>query len=420
MKINLNDKWTIKKAKELYTYTSGISKGSQFFGTGYPYLTFTEIFHNYFVPDELTSLVQSNDRERENCSIKRGDVFLTRTSETDNELGMSCVALKDYPNATFNGFTKRLRPLTDEVVPEYAGFYFRSPIFRAAVTSMSSIITRASLNEKMLDKLPICYPSKPTQQKIASILSAYDNLIQNYKKQIEALQTGTCELYKEWFVRFRFPGWQNANFENGIPEGWKYLKLSEFGYEVESGNRPAGGIDDSLEDGIPSLGAESIDKLGYFDYSNVKLVPREFYDKMKRGHGKDNDILLYKDGAYIGKVTLFRNGFPFKEYAVNEHVFLLRSNNKDYQNYLYFTLNMSQYFTQMQNLNRNAAQPGLARGDLDRIKILVPNEKGIEKFNKLINPMIDNIFSYSKQITNLTQQRDLLLPRLMSGKLEVE
>ena len=259
-----------------------------------------------------------------------------------------------------------------------------------------------------------------TQEKIASILSAYDNLIQNYKKQIEALQTAASELYKEWFVRFRFPGWQNAKFENGVPEGWKYLKLSEFGYEVESGNRPAGGIDDSLEDGIPSLGAESIDKLGYFDYSNVKLVPREFYDKMKRGHGKDNDILLYKDGAYIGKVTLFRNGFPFKEYAVNEHVFLLRSNNKDYQNYLYFTLNMPQYFTQMQNLNRNAAQPGLARGDLDRIKILVPNEKVIEKFNKLINPMIDNIFSYSKQITNLTQQRDLLLPRLMSGKLEVE
>ena len=259
-----------------------------------------------------------------------------------------------------------------------------------------------------------------TQQKIASILSAYDNLIQNYKKQIEALQTAANELYKEWFVRFRFPGYQTKKFENGIPEGWKYLKLSEFGYEVESGNRPAGGIDDSLEDGIPSLGAESIDKLGYFDYSNVKLVPREFYDKMKRGHGKDNDILLYKDGAYIGKVTLFRNGFPFKEYAVNEHVFLLRSNNKDYQNYLYFTLNMPQYFTQMQNLNRNAAQPGLARGDLDRIKILVPNEKVIEKFNKLINPMIDNIFSYSKQITNLTQQRDLLLPRLMSGKLEVK
>ncbi|WP_273466515.1 restriction endonuclease subunit S [Treponema succinifaciens] len=300
--------------------------------------------------------------------------------------------------------------------PKYV-YYFLQTMHLEQYNAGAGVPT---LNQNHLHSLKVLIHKLPTQQKIASILSAYDNLIQNYKKQIEALQTAASELYKEWFVRFRFPGWQNAKFENGIPEGWKYLKLSEFGYEVESGNRPAGGIDDSLEDGIPSLGAESIDKLGYFDYSNVKLVPREFYDKMKRGHGKDNDILLYKDGAYIGKVTLFRNGFPFKEYAVNEHVFLLRSNNKDYQNYLYFTLNMSQYFTQMQNLNRNAAQPGLARGDLDRIKILVPNEKGIEKFNKLINPMIDNIFSYSKQITNLTQQRDLLLPRLMSGKLEVE
>lgn len=299
--------------------------------------------------------------------------------------------------------------------PKYV-YYFLQTMHLEQYNAGAGVPT---LNQNHLHSLKILIHELPTQQKIASILSVYDNLIQNYKKQIEALQTGTCELYKEWFVRFRFPGWQNAKFENGIPEGWKYLKLSEFGYEVESGNRPAGGIDDSLEDGIPSLGAESIDKLGYFDYSNVKLVPREFYDKMKRGHGKDNDILLYKDGAYIGKVTLFRNGFPFKEYAVNEHVFLLRSNNKDYQNYLYFTLNMPQYFTQMQNLNRNAAQPGLARGDLDRIKILVPNEKVIEKFNKLINPMIDNIFSYSKQITNLTQQRDLLLPRFMSGKLEV-
>lgn len=342
--------------------------------------------------------------------IKDGNSYLKRIFKINTDIDaviLSSIAI--------------LRPNVKIIDPDFFKYLLRSDSIRNAMANYVSgaAIPRIVLKDFKKMKLEFISSMK-AQQKIASILSAYDNLIQNYKKQIEALQTAASELYKEWFVRFRFPGWQNANFENGIPEGWKYLKLSEFGYEVESGNRPAGGIDDSLEDGIPSLGAESIDKLGYFDYSNVRLVPREFYDKMKRGHGKDNDILLYKDGAYIGKVTLFRNGFPFKEYAVNEHVFLLRSNNKDYQNYLYFTLNMPQYFTQMQNLNRNAAQPGLARGDLDRIKILVPNEKVIEKFNKLINPMIDNIFSYSKQITNLTQQRDLLLPRLMSGKLEVD
>ena len=73
---------------------------------------------------------------------------------------------------------------------------------------------------------------------------------------------------------------------------------------------------------------------------------------MKRGLGKDKDILLYKDGAYIGKVTLFMDEFPFKEYSVNEHVFLMRSNNPIYQYYLYFTLSLPQYFNQMQNLNK--------------------------------------------------------------------
>ena len=387
MKINLNDKWTIKKAKELYTYTSGISKGSQFFGTGYPYLTFTEIFHNYFVPDELTSLVQSNDRERENCSIKRGDVFLTRTSETDNELGMSCVALKDYPNATFNGFTKRLRPLTDEVVPEYAGFYFRSPIFRAAVTSMSSIITRASLNEKMLDKLPICYPSKPTQQKIASILSAYDNLIQNYKKQIEALQTAASELYKEWFVRFRFPGWQNANFENGIPEGWKIERLTKL-VGIKYGKDHS-----KLDDGnIPVYGSGGIMRYcnkALYDKETV-LIPRK---------GSLNNI-MYANRALWTVDTMF--------YSI-----MLR---KNFAKYLYYVLSK----IDMESFNAGAALPSMTTEILSHFKIIVPDNKTLELFDNKIALIFTQIDNLQQQITNLTQQRDLLLPRLMSGKLEVK
>lgn len=404
MKINLNDKWTIKKAKELYTYTSGISKGSQFFGTGYPYLTFTEIFHNYFVPDELTSLVQSNDRERENCSIKRGDVFLTRTSETDNELGMSCVALKDYPNATFNGFTKRLRPLTDEVVPEYAGFYFRSPIFRAAVTSMSSIITRASLNEKMLDKLPICYPSKPTQQKIASILSAYDNLIQNYKKQIEALQTAASELYKEWFVRFRFPGWKNAKFENGIPEGWKVEKLFDvakiiYGYPFNSDEfcddstlNPVVRIRDILDNHTDTYTSESCDEKYWIN---------------------PNEMLIGMDGIF--HMTLWTGERALQ----NQRTVRVISKVRNLSNYyLYFSL-----YPQIKALEQMIVGTTVAHlGDkhLKKITILIPAEKILKMSYEKFEPMMNRIYSLQQQITNLTQQRDLLLPRLMSGKLEVK
>ena len=413
MKIKLNDKWTIKTAKELYTYTSGISKGSQFFGTGYPYLTFTEIFHNYFVPEVLTSLVQSNERERENCSIKRGDVFLTRTSETDDELGMSCVALKDYPNATFNGFTKRLRPLTDEVVPEYAGFYFRSPIFRAAVTSMSSIITRASLNEKMLDKLPICYPSKPIQQKIASILSAYDNLIQNYKKQIEALQTVASELYKEWFVRFRFPGWQNAKIENGIPEGWKVERIGAL-YDSTSGGTPSREHEEYFQNGTyPWI------KTGELKDSPILETEESITDEaIKHSSAKlfeKDSLIIAMYGATIGQL-----GINKMKATCNQACCVLRP-KKDKAFGIYYLFH---FFKENREfiigLGNGAAQQNLSQVLINKLKIVNPNKEILEIFEEKESMFFEKIYHLQQQITNLTQQRDLLLPRLMSGKLEVK
>ena len=107
------------KLSELYEVHNGLSKGGKFFGSGYPFLSFSTVFNNYFLPEELPDLVQSTEAEQVSYSILRGDVFVTRTSETSDELGMSCVALKDYPRATFNGFTKRMRPISDRVLPEY-------------------------------------------------------------------------------------------------------------------------------------------------------------------------------------------------------------------------------------------------------------------------------------------------------------
>lgn len=407
MKIDLNEKWTIKTAKELYTYTSGISKGSQFFGTGYPYLTFTEIFHNYFVPEVLTSLVQSNERERENCSIKRGDVFLTRTSETDDELGMSCVALKDYPNATFNGFTKRLRPLTDEVVPEYAGFYFRSPIFRAAVTSMSSIITRASLNEKMLDKLPICYPSKATQQKIASILSAYDNLIQNYKKQIQALQTAASELYKEWFVRFRFPGYQNAKFENGIPEGWKVARLKDIAKDVgKTITKNEINYEKDVYIPIDCIPNHNMALTEVSDIENAESSLQRF---------ESGDILFGAMRVYFHKVILA----PMQG-VTRKTCFVIHAKKDIFHNYLYSLLFSNTTINYANTISVGATMPYVRWNDFIRMQCLFPSEKILNDYNKIISPIFKTIMNSYKYLSNLTQQRDLLLPRLMSGKLEVK
>jgi type I restriction enzyme, S subunit len=140
---------------ELYEFASGLSKPAEEFGSGYPFVSFKDVFNNYFLPTTLTELVNSTSAERNSCSIRRGDVLLTRTSETVNELGMSCVVLRDVPDATFNGFTKRLRPKSDIICPEYAAYFFRSPIFRQQVFALSNMSTRASLNNEMLGRLTI-------------------------------------------------------------------------------------------------------------------------------------------------------------------------------------------------------------------------------------------------------------------------
>lgn len=257
------------------------------------------------------------------------------------------------------------------------------------------------------------------QNSIVAILSAYDSQIENNQKRIKLLEQMADNLYKEWFVRFRFPGFENAEFEGGVPKGWKLERLEDFGIVLETGSRPKGGIDSSVEAGVPSLGAEAINGLAEFDYNSLKLVPQDYYDKMKRGKSKGNHILVYKDGAYIGKVTIFRNCFPFKEYSINEHVFFLNTKDSDYQNYLYFTLNQKAFFSLMQNLNRNAAQPGLSQQDMNGIKVFKPTKDVVNTFNHYVEPIFNEVFSLAKEIRLLTHQRDLLLPRLMSGKLSI-
>jgi type I restriction enzyme S subunit len=165
----------------------------------------------------LKALVNSTEQEQAACSIQRGDVFLTRTSETQDELGMSCVALKDYGSATFNGFTKRLRPKSQsELVPEYAAYYFRGPNFRRAVTAMSSLSTRASLNNEMLSRLMIMLPPLEIQEHIGSVLKALDDKIEMNRRMNVVLEEMARALFQSWFVDFDPV---RAKLDSGQPRG---------------------------------------------------------------------------------------------------------------------------------------------------------------------------------------------------------
>jgi len=399
-------KWQKVKLGALYEVHNGLSKPRDSFGSGFPFLSYSTVFNNFFLPDQLDSLVMTDEKEQSSYSIKEGDVFITRTSETSDELGMSCVALKDYPHATYNGFCKRLRPITKEVFPRYIGYYLRAPEFRSRFDGLgAAMITRASLKNEDLLAMTVALPPLPVQRKIAEILGAYDDLIENNRRRIALLEKMARELYRERFVR-----------RAGAAHAMRTLE--DIGIRLESGSRPKGGIKEIAE-GIPSVGAENVIGLGQYNYCSEKLISREFFAKMKRGVIRDRDILLYKDGAYIGRVSLFQDGFPHKEAAINEHVFLIHTNDEALQYYIFFTLAQERYFKIIQGLNENAAQPGLNQGSVLGLKIEWPEEEDIKAFDRLVAPFVSEIFSLALQNRNLARQRDRLLPRLLSGRLEV-
>ena len=405
----------IRELGNIVTGKTPPTENTVFYGGKYPFITPTDIesFDKKYLHFTERTLSEEGGRKIKNCQLPEGSICFVCIGSTIGKMCMTnCIS---FTNQQINSIIPNEKCDGNYLfyLLRHVKGYFQS--IGGGTGSGKGIVNKSVFQKS---KILIAKDQK-IQKRIANILSAYDNLIENNNRRIRILEQMAENLYKEWFVRFRFPGHETAEFENGLPKRWTIQRLGKFGISLDSGSRPKGGIDESLIEGIPSLGAEAVRELAEFDYSSVKYIPYEYFGKMKRGKFDGNAILVYKDGAYIGKTTIFRNEFPFKTFAVNEHVFLMNANNHSYQNYLYFTLHQREYFFLMQNLNRNAAQPGLAKTDMERIKILIPPEELVNKFNKHIDRVFDEIFQLAKANENLIKQRDMLLPRLMSGKLEV-
>lgn len=295
--------------------------------------------------------------------------------------------------------------------PRFVYYYFLT-LSLAIFNSGGAVPT---LNRNLIKNYRVKKFTLEKQLKIASILSVYDNLIQNNLRRIKLLENAVQLIYKEQFGDFLL----SDDTTKQPPKGFSIKLLGEIIAKLESGSRPKGGIDKKLLSGIPSIGAENVIGLGKYNYQAEKMIPELFFAKMKNGVIEDRDILIYKDGAYIGKTSLFQDDFPYAKCCVNEHVFLVHCSNKLYQYFLFLTLNQSLYYKKMQNLNANSAQPGINQAAIKSLSLIWPDEKTVISFNKKIESMISLIFNLAKQNRLLQQARDLLLPKLMTGEIEV-
>jgi type I restriction enzyme S subunit len=298
------------------------------------------------------------------------------------------------------------------------------------------------LSREYAHSLEILVPSIDGQIAISKVLKTLDEKIRVNNCLKKTLEDMAETLFKSWFINFDpvrakvlgekpvgidvliaelFPSAFMESELGLIPENWSVNSLFQSGLEIESGSRPKGGVKGILS-GVPSVGAESINGLGVFEFSKTKYVTSEFYKKMNKGKPKDFDILLYKDGGKPGefkpRVGMYGLGFPFDEYAVNEHVFILRTAELGAP-YLYFWICLERTLDILRNRGIKAAIPGINQQDVGTIPVLVPSEKVLRAFNEQVFPYISLILTLASESLKIANLRDALLPRLISGELQI-
>jgi type I restriction enzyme, S subunit len=195
--------------------------------------------------------------------------------------------------------------------------------------------------------------------------------------------------------------------ERRLPEGWTRIRLIDVLQALESGARPKGGLKE-VEDGVPSIGGEHLDKNGYIIFDKMGFVPRDFYNNLRRGRIQESDVLVVKDGATTGKVALIRKDFPYSEASVNEHVFICRP-NKNYllPEYLFYNLFSFDGQNQIKKSIHGSAQGGIITDFASDYKITIPHLE--------IQRQIVAILDKAEETKRLRAQADELAGRLLQS-----
>ena len=366
---------------------------SEYTSSGIPFYRSKEIIDLFNHNDIATELFISEERYNE-IKSKFGvpvenDMLLTSVGT----IGIPyLVKAKDkfyFKDGNLTWFRKYNQDL---IVPSYLYLWISSNVGKQTLALLSMGAAQPALTISRLKKLCINLPPVGTQQKIASILSTYDTLIEYNTKRIRLLEQMAENLYKEWFVRFRFPGHENAEMENGLPKGWKKGSLKEI-CEFKRGKNITS--DEMSEGNVPVISA-GITPSGYHNKANVKGV----------------SVTMSSSGANAGYIS-----FHYSDIWAADCSFVDSQSTK----YIYFVYEMLNNMRAIiNNFQRGAAQPHVYPKDINRIRLIIPEDSLIAKANERLKILHDEIKNFQEQNQRITRQRDLLLPRLMSGKLEVK
>lgn len=375
----------------------------------YPNIGIADIDENkfhVFENEKLKYIGQSSSK------FESGDILFSRITPCLENRKIARVFL-DSENKGF-GSTEFFifRGIKDITITSYVGYLAQTDIIvLPAINSMTGASGRQRADRYFIEKLKIKIPDLETQEKIANVLSSYDKLIENNNRRIELLENMAEEIYKEWFVRMRFPGYEKTKFEKGIPEGWEVKKILKLG-EVVTGKTPSTKNELYYGNNVLFVKTPDMHDSIFVNDTETKLSLLGSESQINKLL-PENSIMVSCIGT--GGIVSLNS----KKAHTNQQINSIILKDIKLREWAYLTLK-SRKGTIEAFGSTGATMTNLSKGKFENLKILYPTKKIILNFNFLNKDILNKILELNKQNENLMKQRDMLLPRLMNGSVEVK
>lgn len=342
-----------------------------------------------------------NNKNLQKYLLQDGDIVVARTGATTGYGKL----LRNPPQSVFASYLVRFQP-NREVDSEFIGHVVQSAAYKQFIKRNVGGAAQPNANAQILGSFPFKLPPLDIQKKIASILSAYDDLIENNTRRIEILEEMARRLYEEWFVHFRFPGHEQVRFKDSelgrIPEGWKPVAFSEVASFM---NGFAFKPSHFTDDGLPVI------KIKELKSGITADTPRCSGEVKEKYLVKDGDI-LFSWSAHLD-AYIWRGG----EGWLNQHLFKVDGIDGIPKSFLYFSL--KEKMVDFRAKSMGTTMQHIKRSALNEVKFPMAAESLTSKFEELVTPILNQVLLLQRKNANLRAQRDLLLPKLVSGEIDV-
>lgn len=360
---------------------------------GISFIRSQNVYNLNFDYEGLTHITDEAAKKLNGVTIEKDDVLLNITGDS---VARTCIVPKNVLPARVNQHVSIIRPKEKTILPKFLNYYLASPYMQSVMLGLAvgKGASRNAITKTMIENFEVPYPPLETQKKIAGILSAYDDLIENNRKQIKLLEEAAQKLYKEWFVKLNFPGHENVKIVDGVPEGWKKEKLENW-CRVFTGKKNA---NQNVENGI-------------YPFFTCAPVPLLSNDSLYEGKA----VIISGNGSYTGRTQYYDGNFDLyqRTYAC------VRQKQEDYEYMPFIYYSMKILFEPIKmGGTKGSAIPYIVMADITNTEFLYQYDI-CKKFSVFAESVLDKIQILQNQIRLIQFARDRLLPRFMNGELEV-